>query len=218
MALTFPLSISDFFKGLTVKVVSFDLSEAMINVETEGGEILTSDAGPRLWSGVVNVVAAKHREQSVITSKIQTLRQSGREFFIFDPTLNAPRLDQNGSILGAAMPTISAVATNNRELSIQGLPPSYEISAGDMISFTYGGRQALHQFVSGGTASGLGTTGMMDVVPHIRPTAPTGTVVQLFNPVCRAVLVPKSVKAGVKSRLHTDGVSFSWRQTLRVTA
>lgn len=215
MSLTFPLSLGDFFSGLKIKIVSFDLSESLVSNETGGGEILRSNVGPRLWEGVVSIVPAKHRDQAAIVAKINTLRQAGREFYIYDPTLAAPRYDPDGAMLGVATPTVSAVSADNRNLSIDGLPVGYEISAGDMVSFTYGGRNGLHQFVSGGVADVTGATPPMEVSSHIRPIVPVGKAVRFINPICRAVLVPGSVKTGMKSGLHTDGISFSWRQTLR---
>lgn len=215
MALTFPLSISDFFKGLRMTVISFDLSESSVSVETGGGEILRSDVGPRLWEGSVSLLIAEHRDQAAITAKINTLRQAGREFYVFDPTLKAPRLDPDASILGSATPTISSIATDNRHLSIEGLPAGYKLSAGDMLSFVYDGRQALHQVVVGAAANSGGITGLIEVIPHIRPTAAIGADVTLHQPVCKAVMLPDTVNTGAKSGNLTRGVSFKFRQTLR---
>ena len=215
MALTFPLPITDFFSGLKLTVLSFDLSEAVLSNETGGGEILASDYGPRLWTGSISLHVAKHRDQAAITAKINTLRQAGRSFYIFDPTLKAPRLDPDGSILGASTPTIASVEADNRHLSLADLPAGYVISAGDMLSFIYGGRQALHQVVVGATADGAGATTPIEVIPHIRPTAANGTAVTLVSPACKAVLLPDSVSTGSKSGNLTSGVSFQFRQTLR---
>ncbi|MBP2160260.1 MULTISPECIES: hypothetical protein [Asticcacaulis] len=52
MALNFPLSISDFFGGLKIQSMSFDLPESLVATGTTGaGEILTADLGARLWTG-----------------------------------------------------------------------------------------------------------------------------------------------------------------------
>ena len=113
--------------------------------------------------------------------------------------------------------TISAMQ-NGREMRVAGLPAGYTLTAGDFISFPYGSsptRYAFHQVVETVVANGSGLTGFFEVVPNIRAGALVGAVVTTASPVCKAVIVPGSVRDGTISGVEADGTTFDWTQTLR---
>lgn len=120
-------------------------------------------------------------------------------------------------MLGAAIPRIHSVAANNREMRISGLSAGYVISDGDYLSFAFGAsplRYAFHQVVTGAAASGAGITPMIEVTPHIRPGWAAGAVVQLVNPIFKAVLVA-TPGYGTMRPMFTGGMGFDFVQAAR---
>jgi len=218
-ALTFPLPLADFFAGLEISTMPFDLSESLVSSQTGGGEIITADNGPRLWQGSVSVAPNYHVPMRQVEALAQTLRQGGRSFFVTDTTAGYPASDPDGTTLGAATPAIASLDADNKRLTIDGLPAGYVLTRGDMLSFTYGSsptRYALHQIVTSSvTADGAGLTPLFEVVPFIRPGAAVNAAVTLIQPYCKAVLVPGSYSGGTRDPAVTSGFSFSFRQTLR---
>jgi len=217
-ALTFPLPLVDFFAGLKISTMPFDLGESLLSSQTGGGEIITVDNGPRLWSGSVSVPPNYHVPMRQVEALAHTLRQGGRSFFVTDTTAGYPAADPDGTTLGASTPAIASLDADNKRLTIDGLPAGYVLTRGDMLSFTYGSptRHALHQIVTSSvTADGAGLTPLFEVTPFIRPGAAVDAAVTLVQPYCKAVLVPGSYQAGVRNPGMTSGFSFSFQQTLR---
>ena len=218
MALSFPLTRSTFFAGLKVIRATFSCPAALETSQTGGGEIITADLGPRLWHGNVTLARAYHREAEAQKAVLSTLRQAGRSFMAFNPAIPGPANDPSGTLLSGALVKIATLATNNRELSLDGLPVGFELVAGDMLSFDYGAfptRYALHQVVTGANADASGLTGQIEVTPNIRPGAAVGASVSLYQPWCKAVLVPGSVNDGEAAGVFTTGITFKFIQTLR---
>ena len=217
MALRFPLSLEDFFDTLPIRSQVFELSEALETSETGGGEIIVADYGPRLWQGSVSLIRQQHHMQQQASAKIDMLREAGASFLIHDLAVPGPFHDPEGAIVATHTPTLHSVATNNKEVRLGGLPRGYRISPGDRLSFTHANnpvRYALHKIVSAGTM-GSTATNWIEVRPHVRPGAQSGARVRLHKPVCKAVLMPNSFRAGTRERDKTGGISFGWRQTLR---
>lgn len=219
MALSFPLQPADFFGGLRVKRVTFDLPEALEMSRTGDGAVLTADLGDRLWSGKITLVPARHADAAAISARLKVLREAGRSFLVYDTVKAYPAADPDGSILGAVVPQVASLPAGNRTLTLQGLPSGYVISDGDYLSFEYASnpvRTALHQVVVGAQADGLGVTPEIEVTPHIRPGATVGTQVTLVRAYCRAVIVPGSVTPpSAEPGRVSSGASFSFVQTLR---
>ena len=218
MALTFPLSISDFMGRLPISEATFEIPESLEVSETDGGDLLTAEIGTRLWRGEITLGKITRDEEADAATLIDVLR-NGRTFLAFDVRRPWPRADVNGTILGASSVQIAALETSNRELSLSGLPPGYELRRGDYLGFDYGAnptRRALHKVVNlSVTASGGGVTPLIEVVPNIRQGAVVGTPVRLVRAYCTAIIVPGSVSPGASRRTLTEGTKFSWQQTLR---
>jgi len=216
--LTFPLPLASFFDILPIGTFRMAPQEAVELSETASGEVLSADIGTSLWTGVIDLSLVTHAEAGDITPLINLLRRPGTSFLCSDPTRPWPRLDPNGTILGAATPQILAVGASMRELSFSGLPANYALSRGDRVSFAYGSaptRYALHELVAGAVANGAGQTGLIEVTPPIRPGAAASTTVQFVWPRLKARLIPGSVDLGQARQMITDQMTFGWTQTLR---
>ena len=213
MALTFPLSTAQFFGGLRIVEAQLSLSESMEINRTAGGEVLTADLGPRLWTGNFATRPSTYKETAQAEARLSTLRQAARAFFVYDGRKQFPAADPTGSILGAATPTLAVVGVNRRDITISGLPANYVLSDGDYLSFIYNtSRFALHQIVQGATASGAGLA-TVEVTPHIRENFSLSAVT-LIRPYCKAVVVPNSYLPSMGQMGRSSGFSFSCIQTL----
>lgn len=215
MALSFPLSGSDFWGGLAVASASFSLPEAMQSSRTAGGAILTANLGERLWTCDIQLDTRSHVAAAKSAARLSILREAGRSIYAYPLDKQYPAADPTGSILGASTVTIHTLVAGNREMRLQGCPAGYVISDGDFLSFVYGGKHALHQVVVGGAADGAGVTPALEVTPNIRAGASTGLTVQLIRPFCRMVYVPGSHRPGTASRALTTGFAASFIQTLK---
>lgn len=219
MALTFPLTLAQFFDRIGVIAQPFYLSAAVISAgETEGGEVMTASIGARLWQGALSIRANTYLTADQIQSKIELLQQTGGAFNVGDKKRAYPQNDPTGAILGAAAPTISAINANSRDIGITGLPASYRITEGDLMTIPYGSspvRYGLHRAQATVTANGSGLIAAIEVAPPIRPGVIVGSSVVLARPYCKAVIVPGSVTMPETTRSPRWVATLSWRQTLR---
>jgi hypothetical protein len=218
MAITFPLGRPDFFTPLARVEAVFELSEAMSVTETGGGEILRADYGPRLWQGRVTVRANTYGTLDRLLARAELLRQPGAAFMVHPSHRAGPQADPEGSALGSASPTITALAANTREITLAGLPGGYVLTEGDMLSFTYLAnptRYALHRVMETRTATGGGGIAAIEVSPPVRPGAVWPRPLTLIRPFCKAVILPGSFEPPVMTRSPRATFSFAWRQSLR---
>jgi hypothetical protein len=218
MALSYPLSLADFFNTLSLVRATMTLDSAVLTSETGGGEVLTSAIGTRLWRGRIEARGHAYINLDNVTARLELLRQSGASFLIRPAWRAGPQSDPTGSILGGATPTITAVNANNRDVTIGGLPVGYQIKRGDLVSFTYltsPTRYALHEFVGDGTANGSGNISSIEVMPPVRTGYSLPVSITLVNPRCKAVLMPDSYEPPAVAQNGVAFFAFEWRQTLR---
>ena len=219
VALTYPLPLATFADSLLVMQNSFTLPEQVQMSRTAGGEQLSSDVGERLWTGKIALGRMTRAEAGRPEVLVDLIRQTGRSFLMYDRYRTNPVLDPLGTILGAASVSILALGGDARELSLTGLPVGYTLSAGDYLSFAYGSapvRQALHRVVNTTVvANGSGQTPLFEVTPALRPGAAAAAPVQLKKAYCKAVAVYGSIEEAQRYSTMTEGLAFSWVQSLR---
>lgn len=215
MAFAFPLSAAQFMDTILISSATFWLPDATMQEGNEGGEIFTATRGPRLWQAEFTLARRPHADLDRQEARLALLTMPGASFFCYDPRRTGPHYDPDGSILGAATPTISTVSA--REISIDGLPTDYKIRRGDYIGFAYGTspvRYALHRAVEDVSAL-LGIAWNVEVQPPIRDGLTAGTPVQLIRPTIKMKVIPGSVSYGAGSGVITGGATFRATQTLR---
>lgn len=216
MALAWPLAVDEFFAGLPIQKISFRLGRAQTQSETGGGELIQHGMGTRLWRGSVVLDKETHAYWAAVEARLALLEQPGASLLLWDTRMTGTLGDPGLTILGAATPVIDALASNNRELDISGLPSNYEISQGDLLGFTYGAnptRYAYHRVVTGDRANLAGVARNIEVIPYIRPGAQIGAAVTLGTPVLKAII--PSAEYGESRATLSEGGSFQWVQTLR---
>ncbi|MER3352442.1 MAG: hypothetical protein RLQ73_00560 [Hoeflea sp. D1-CHI-28] len=219
MALTYPLSVADFWGKLRMAATSFYLNEPQQIDRTAGGTVLKASLGESYWRGTG--VMIPHRLDDLngyeIEALLSVVNRAGSTFLCYDTRKPYPSADPDGSILGSSTPTISALNANNRQMNVTGLPSGYVLTAGDLIGWNYGSnptRYTLHRIVKGVTASGAGTAIGFEVAPFIPSGTTTGTPVSLIRPVVKAVLEP-NLSFGAGQGVIMPGAQFSFVQTMR---
>lgn len=219
MALIFPLAPVSFMDRLPVQEMPPLICEPRRQITgLGGGEILSAEISPALWEGSVSLAPMPARFAEEITGLLSALGAPGASFMAYRKNMIGPAGDPQGVTLGAAAVSLTAPDLVANTLRLQGLPSGYNVAAGDLMAFTYGTsptRYALHRALTPGTASAGGLTGVISVVPYLRPGVVAGASVVLVNPTFKAVLVPGSVDYGSTRNGVTSGVGFSFRQTLR---
>ncbi|WIY25067.1 hypothetical protein [Parasedimentitalea psychrophila] len=216
MALTWPLPLSAFFDSLPVQRVAFQLANSVTHSETGGGEVISHRRGARLWTGKIILDKDYHASWAAIEARLSLLEEPGASFLLKDLRMPGPIADRDHSLLGAAIPKIATLDSNNREMTVKGLPPWYVVSQGDLLGFTYGTdpiRYAFHRVVTGGITDAFGITPNIEVTPFIRPGAQVNAVLTLGNPVLKAKIT--SAEYGNSRSIISEGGSINWTQTLR---
>lgn len=216
-ALTFPLTLAQFFDRLPVAEVPVLVCAAQRQLTgLESGEILSAERAAPLWQGEIRLRPMRSRAAAEIAALLALLENNHGAFLARPAQQFGAASDPAGAALGASVPAIDTLDPDSRRLKLSGLPAGYELTPGDFLSFAYSGtRRAFHQVVQGGAADGLGVTSLLEVTPQIRPGASAGAVVDLVKPTCRAVLVPGTVDYGARRGNITAGMGFAWRQTMR---
>lgn len=218
MALTFPLPLADFWNKLTIASMRLSINEAQQIDRTAGGTILKASVGDALWQGEATLSPSTQLASATeIEALVSVLGRAGASFLLYDTMRPHPASDPDGTILSGASPVIAAMESNNREISLLGLPSGYVLTAGDMIGWTYGSsptRYALHRLVTGVTANVNGGTGLFEVTPFIAPGVSVGASVTLSRPVMKAVLQPNPTY-GQRRPVVIPGASFGFSQTMR---
>lgn len=215
MALQYPLSRDEFLHKLPVSEITFYPLEAVEVNETQGGEVLRADFGQALWQGEVRLDILTSAEAGRVDAMLNLVRQGSASFLIYNMNRPYPTDDPDGAGLVGLTPTLAAVSTDRRDVSIGGLTVGYWLRPGDFIGFSYGNpaRRALHQVVIG-AAAGAGGIAQVEVNPPLRDGFTLAQAVTLAQPVCKAIIVPGSVQPLRSRRGISRDASFRWMQTL----
>lgn len=215
MTITTPYSLANFADLLKFAKVSFSRKE---NDEMSGlgsGQILTANLAPKLWIADISLAKVFHSEAMQLQALIEALDGSLGTFYLYNPLAKYPQSDPTGSIFGASTPTIHTLNSDNKRMRVQGLPSTYRLTRGDMISWDYssGTKRAFHRIVETVTAV-AGLTPLFEVRPHIRVGSTTGLAVTLIKPAGKFLMVPDSFRIESNDDLLTSTIQFQAIQTL----
>ncbi len=214
---TFPLAFDEFLKLARVNSSTYDIPPGAEILQDANGEVVTAEYGSRLWEGSFSTYALNRLCAAPLRSRLELLRGPNASFLWRDPFYKGPASDPGGVILGGHNVTITGVDPTKLAIGIAGLPASYKLTAGDLISWGYGTptRYALHRIAQDATATAAGVIAQLVLSSPVRNGTTGGEVVQLVQPTCKARLLPMSVTAGEVGRRWNSPISFQWRQTLR---
>lgn len=175
------------------------------------GEPLEVELGPPVWTAEVQMANLTQAEAVHQRALILMHFKPGRPFRFYNRALPGPRYDPQGTILGAATPTVHTVGTEGRSLRITGLPAGYQLQVGDMLHIPFGSsplRYSLHQVGENATASAAGLTPEFDVDPAIPLGVEVGLAVVLVRAAALMVRVPGSYQPGASERNMVTGLGF----------
>lgn len=218
MALSFPLTLAQFFTGLAKVSYAARLDEAVQFNETTGGEVISADFGARLWRADLTIRANTYLTLDQVVAKVELIQQAAASVRLGHAWRAGPQADPTGSILGASTPEITNVNSNRRDVTIGSLPAAYVLTEGDLLSFSYLSsptRFAFHRVMNTVTANGSGVASNVELSPPVRPGEVTPFAITLVNPFFKAVYVPGSYIPPPQSRSVRTELSLSFRQTLR---
>ncbi|WP_370269245.1 hypothetical protein [Nioella sp.] len=207
MALSFPLPWSEFGALLPVQSAPWTLKR-FEQVTWSGSSVpnVAELSDPR-WRCRVTLDVMDADEASELRTLFE-LHGSGHPLLLHDPARPGPRLDRDGSLLGAAAPTLATVSATG--FSLKGLPPAYALSRGDLVSVVHGtaARRALYVLAEGASANGSGVTPQIRVLPAPRLIAAADHTVDLINPTGLMLVLPDSYEPGQSSGTVVRGMGF----------
>jgi hypothetical protein len=246
MALTFPLPFEQLMGLIEIKSAEFSLARNDEMSGLGNNQPLNAELASPLWRCDATTVPLLNDDAEAAIAIFEVLEQPGKAFYIANPRKLSPRYDPDGRILRRldmlhtskawddamtwddAMPwggffpvpsaTIYSIETNNREITLAGLPEGYRVAAGDMIAFEYGPsgqkRRACHRLLSGATAGSNGRAGPVELSTFVRTGGASGDAVFLLPPAMLAKLIPGTVRKSEVDEMH-QRISFSAIQKLR---
>lgn len=187
---------------------------------TRGGLVQVAELGAPLWKMRYMTVPMGEAQGLAWEAWISSLRGGARTFKAVHPARRTAVAYPNGygglnrhaggAFDGTA--TLQAVAVALETVTLSGLPSTFKLSDGDLLSFVPSGtRQALHRVTEGGTAS----AGVLTVAiePSIRPGYTLNASVALASPWAKAVIDQSTVQIDWQLR-RICSVSFDAWQTL----
>jgi hypothetical protein len=171
------------------------------------GQILTAELATPLWSVDIITPVSPFDTGRGIRALLNDLNRPGQKFDVYDPVAQYPRADPDGSILGAATPSIDTVGTDGT-ITIKGLPVGYKLTRGDFMEINYGGRRCFFEASQSATASAGGITGAFRVFPTIPSAVPVNTPVILKQPKIQCQFVPTELGYGTADSANWTMTGF----------
>jgi len=217
MAYSFPLSLAEFQDIINVAAAPFRLQRSEEYSGLSSGQILADEMAPPLWSAPVRLFPAFHDDGLETQALIDTLDGSMQSFLFYDPRAAFPRHDPDGTLLGAATPTVHSLGADNKSIRIEGLPAGYRLSRGDMFALRYGAdpeRRSLHRLSVPVEAGGTGQTPLFEFRPHLETGAAAGAAVELIKPAAYMRIMPGSLSVSEADDFGTVSIAFTAIQRL----
>lgn len=220
MTITFPRAIPD---ALQVVGLSFYLQPMEELTALRSGKTISANIGPTLWRARYESRNLDEEELGVLRAWRDTLL-SYEAFYGYDILREYPlvyrRTGWTGlTVLGSPFTGscyLNAIADNNVQVGLSGLPVGFVFSLGDYIAFDYGtDSRALHRIVAAGVADGNGQV-LLEVRPPVRvgwEAGSPGEVVDLYRPSAQMKMTPDSWQEPVDLN-RTGKVTFEAVQTL----
>jgi hypothetical protein len=207
--ISFPLALSEFFANLEFTTAPvLDLIQRQKVSEDAAGNVLTALLGTPKWWGKYTLNAAPHAVAKEREALFKALIARNGTFLAYDLRAPYPAYDPKGNIISGSTPTVKTKGSNNRSISIQGLPNHYVVTAGDKLSITDGsGKRALLEAMETVEATGAGgNTPEFEVQPFLVSWIAIGQTVDLVKPLGKFRIVTGTYKP---ANLDTEEMSNS---------
>jgi len=211
MALSFPRPLSTFWNALRLVQHEIVLETYMSRSGTRAGEWITAEIAEAKWRMDAVLVTMTINEAEIWRARFNGMLMRGSDgtFMACDARRAGPLFDRDGTAIAGHSPTVLGLS-GRRGIRFAGLPDSYQITAGDWFSVSYGTnpvRYALMQAAESVTANGAGQTSFIDVTPFVKTGIAAGQAVDFVNAPGKMVL--RDFNPGQTGILHVTGMSFS---------
>lgn len=214
-AVTFPLTADQFADLLKIESVSWNLMRAETTSHYGSGEWLTSNLAPDYWEADVSTIRMLHPQARAIQAWINSVGSS-EAFELYPPDMKYPASDPTGANTGAGDGiTIKTINADLKRITLQGLPASFRIYAGEFLAIDYdSGRRYLVQTIEQETADGSGDMGLFEIRPHLVESIAVDDTVFLSKPSAKMKIIPGTDR--IESVSPTlSRITFRARQTLQ---
>jgi hypothetical protein len=211
---TYPIPVEDLIDTLKINSVAFYPFYRQETSGTAGGKIWAKDLGDELWEADLAITNVTHAEAYAALARFNKLRGSIFSFYCYNPAMPYPQSDPDGSSLGSSAVIINTLGTDNKSLSLSGLPAGYKLSTGDFFGYDFGdpSNRALMQIVEDATADGSGVTPTFEVFPNFRVGTTTGLAINLKKPSAEMVIIPGSWPQPTSQNRMKSSFSFKARE------
>lgn len=212
MAISFPLSISQFWDDLKLMAGSTEIElRAFRKQSVDGaGNTLSSGRAVGKWGADLLVAPAHYIDSGKVEAMFKVLLGRDGTFLAYDKRRPGPAADPTGAILGAATVLISSKGSNNRSLALKGLPAGYSLTKGDRGSVSYaGGKVFYFEFAESGNANGSGVTAELEVQPFLPAALAVNDIVTLIKPCGKFKIVAGSYRPATGDGALSGGIGFS---------
>lgn len=199
MALSFPSL--DLMNALSIERVRFF---PQFNHEFSGlgsGALVVKEFVDTLWMAEFTTAPLYHAETIQAEAIINAMRGSLSTFYAWNPRLPYPQSDPKGTLLLAGGyaddQAIASIASNRKEITLNGLPPNFVLTRGDFIAATHGDARGFYQVVTATVAaSGAGVTPTFEIAPHLLNAAAVADPANIVKPAAEMRIIPGSFDPG----------------------
>lgn len=214
MAFSFPLTSAVLSDILPVESVVWDSNRSDEFSGSGDARTWQTNLADPLWTAEVGLVPRYHADIKEIAAVIRKLQGAKHCLELVDPISPYPKMDPDGSILGASAVTISAIAVNRQSVTLAGLPVGYVLTRGDKAHADYSSspsRRYFFEISETVTANGSGNA-TFEVYPTVPLLLNTSTAVTLKKPSCRGFIMPGTFKPGTATDMFTRGAGFTFME------
>lgn len=210
MAITGPISIFDFWNRLVLTGTPFQLTTYDNTSIDGGGNMLTKRAAPPRWTASFTMSEMPYDDARAVEAMFKVIRARDMTFLAYDKTTKYPLNDPDGSIISGSTVQVKSKGSNNRSLSLKGLPNGYVIAVGDKFSVETGtGQRVLLEAIESVTATIAGETSEFEVVPFLPTGLAVNDEVNFSRPLAKCKFAKGSFKGSNADGVFTSGASFS---------
>jgi hypothetical protein len=212
MSISFPLSINEFW-------TTFPMLDGSSEMELVGyrqqsmdgaGNAISAKFGQPKWRQEVLVAPMYFETANLFRAMMKVLGQREGAFLAYDRWQPFPAYDPRGQVIGGFTPSVKTVGSDNRSLSIKGLPAHYKLAAGEKISVADGsGKHALMELMEDTEANGSGNTPEFEVQPFLPAWIAVDQGVDISKPLGTFKIVAGSYKPATVEGSRAVNASFT---------
>lgn len=191
MAVTFPLNLLDDIKDVGWST-EFELFYRQEQSRHASGRIRVKDLGTPLWTAAYATKNFSPNKLDFWKARLSLLENGLNTFYAYPTSRCWPIKHPNGLNLTETTAQVNSINSNNKELSIKGIP-NLNLSIGDYFSVN----ERIYQVMEDVSTGTDGTSDEFELRPHFNiNNIDVDDVVRIYQPRCIMSLVPGSQSFG----------------------